>query len=106
MGLTSSLMRSGLLNTNSVDISDMQGYDKDKIATWCQSFTCAPRSVTKNGVIVHVGQFGLSICPYCHSIQHLTSDTVTKRGAERLIRELELRNERRKKGCYGDSKRD
>lgn len=102
MGLTSSLRRSGLLNSSSVDISEMQGYDKDKVATWCQSFTCAPRSVTKNGVIVHVGHFGISICPYCHSIQHLTSDTVTKRGAERLEKELQMREARRKNGCHGN----
>jgi hypothetical protein len=88
---TDVLYRAGILNCDAPDIGDITGYDRDKTATYCQSFSCAGNSTKKDGVLVAIGGW-VNICPQCKSFQYLTSRTVTPKIAARLEQELKERN--------------
>ncbi len=93
---TKVMQRAGILNTDSLDLSDMVTSYKDRMATYCQSFSCAGNSTKKDGTLVGVNYGGLNVCPYCQSTKYLTSRIVTSKTAERLERELNEEDQLRK----------
>ena len=73
----------GMLNIDSVDVSEMVGGDRDKKGTWCSSRACCgPHSGSKRGVLVAVKDNYLHHCPKCHSPDYLFHDTCSEKQAE------------------------
>lgn len=61
---SSHLVRLGLTNAYSEDLSHMAGTVPHHKGTFCSSGTCGHHTY-RNGVLVHVGDRYLSACPKC-----------------------------------------
>lgn len=71
------LGRSGLMNNEAPDITELYGGVKEKHAAWCSSFSCqSSKSDSKKGTLVYVGRNPITTCPKCGSKQFMYFDTV------------------------------
>lgn len=88
MGAGQALLRFGLTNAQSDDLSGYIGESRRQVAMFCSSNSCGARNGSYKGTLVYVGFSSKKRCPKCNSSAFLFFEKVNDLQAENLLQKL------------------